>query len=76
VIEPGRTLSNGKTCVLQVTDFKEATTQLRCHVREHMIRFLPESYPQCLPTRRDAVTIEPVAAPNDGQPPILPHRTV
>ena len=84
-------LWNGKTCVLQVTDFTETTMQLRClmsansssiafdlrcHVRENMIRFLQESYPQCLPTRRDAVTIEPVAAPNDGQPPILPHRTV
>src|SRR5579863_975082 len=84
-------LWNGKTCVLQVTDFTETTMQLRClmsansssiafdlrcHVRERMIHFLQENYPQCLPTRRDAVTIEPVAAPNDGQPPILPHRTV
>ena len=78
-------------CVLQLTDFTETTMQLRClmsansssiafdlrcHARECMIRFLQENYPQCLPTRRDAVTIEPVAAPNDGQPPILPHRTV
>lgn len=84
-------LWNGKTCVLQVTDFTETTMQLRrlmsansssmafdlrCHVRERMIHFLQEHYPQCLPTRRDAVTLEPAAAPSDGQPPNLPHRTL
>lgn len=65
-------LWNGKTCVLQVTEFTETTMQLRClmsansssaafdlrcMVRERMINFLQKSYPQCLPTRRDAVTI-------------------
>jgi hypothetical protein len=83
-------LWNGKTCVLQVTDFTETTMQLRlmsansssmafdlrCHVRERMIHFLQEHYSQCLPTRRDAVTLEPAAAPSDGQPPNLPHRTL
>jgi hypothetical protein len=49
---------------------------LRCHVREQMIHFLQENYPQCLPTRRDAVTIEPAAAPSDTTPPTLPHRTL
>jgi small-conductance mechanosensitive channel len=67
-------LWNGKTCVLQVTDFSETTMQLRCLmsansssaafdlrciVRERMISFLQKNYPQCLPTRRDAVTLSP-----------------
>jgi hypothetical protein len=58
--------------VLQVTDFTETTMQLRCLmsanssaiafdlrclVRERMIKFLQDNYPQCLPTRRDAVTL-------------------
>lgn len=72
-------LWNGKTCVLQVTDFSETAMQLRClmsansssiafdlrcHVRESLIRFLQRNYPQCLPTRRDAVTLTPAAPPN------------
>lgn len=84
-------LWNGKTCVLQVTDFTETTMQLRClmsansssiafdlrcHVREQMVHFLQKNYPQCLPTRRDAVTIEPAAAPSDTTPPTVPHRTL
>jgi hypothetical protein len=63
---------NGKTCVLQVTEFTETTMQLRClmsansssaafdlrcMVRERMISFLQKNYPQSLPTRRDAVTL-------------------
>jgi len=67
-------LWNGKTCVLQVTDFSETTMQLRCLmsansssaafdlrciVRERMIGFLQKNYPECLPTRRDAVTLPP-----------------
>jgi len=70
-------LWNGKTCVLQVTDFSETTMQLRCLmsansssaafdlrciVRERMISFLQKNYPQCLPTRRDAVTLSPANA--------------
>jgi small-conductance mechanosensitive channel len=65
---------NGKTCVLQVTDFSETSMQirclmsanssslafdLRCYVREKMIDFMQTNYPQCLPTRRDAVTLSP-----------------
>jgi small-conductance mechanosensitive channel len=72
-------LWNRKTCVLQVTDFTETTMQLRClmsanssslafdlrcHVREQLIKFLQENYPQCLPTRRDAVTLTPAAPAN------------
>jgi small-conductance mechanosensitive channel len=67
-------LWNRKTCVLQVTDLTETTMQLRClmsanssslafdlrcHVREQLIKFLQENYPQFLPTRRDAVTLSP-----------------
>jgi small-conductance mechanosensitive channel len=70
---------NRKTCVLQVTEFTETTMQLRCLmsadssslafelrclVREQLIKFLQEHYPQCLPTRRDAVTMNPAAPPN------------
>ena len=65
-------LWNGKTCVLQVTDFTDSTMQLRCLmsansssaafdlrciVRERMIHFLQQNYPQCLPTRRSAVSL-------------------
>lgn len=72
-------LWNRKTCVLQVTDFTETTMQLRClmsanssslafdlrcHVREQLIKFLQENYPQCLPTRRDAVTLNSAASVN------------
>jgi len=65
-------LWNGKTCVLQVTDFSQTTMQLRCLmsansssmafdlrclVRERLIDFLQTNYPQCLPIRRDAVSL-------------------
>jgi len=65
-------LWNGKTCVLQVTEFREtamqlrclmsansssATFDLRCIVRERMISFLQKNYPESLPKRRDAVTL-------------------
>jgi small-conductance mechanosensitive channel len=75
-------LWNGKTCVLQVTDFSETTMQLRCLmsansssiafdlrclVRERLIEFLQTNYPQCLPTRRDAVSLTP-ASPDQSSP--------
>jgi len=62
---------------MQVTEFTESTMQLRClmsanassvafdlrcFVRERMIQFLQRNYPQCLPTRRDFVTLNPGAA--------------
>jgi len=65
-------LWNGKTCILQVTEFTETTMQLRCLmsansssaafdlrciVRERMIDFLQKNYPGCLPTRREAVAL-------------------
>jgi hypothetical protein len=45
---------------------------LRCYVREQMIKFLQVDYPQCLPTRRDAVTLQPVDATvtKELQPPL------
>ena len=71
-------LWNGKTCVLQVTEFTETTMQLRCLmsansssasfdlrciVRERMIGFLQQNYPHCLPTRRETVTLSPKSPP-------------
>jgi small-conductance mechanosensitive channel len=74
-------LWNGKTCVLQVTDFSETTMQLRCLmsansssaafdlrciVRERMISFLQRNYPECLPKRREAVTLAPKSSPEQA----------
>jgi len=71
-------LWNGKTCVLQVTEFTETSMQLRCLVsansssaafdlrcivRERMIGFLQKNYPASLPTRRDAVTVSSNPSP-------------
>ena len=57
----------GKVCVLQVTDARERTVELRalmdardsgtawdlrCYVREKLIEFLQREYPQCLPKTR------------------------
>ncbi len=84
-------LWNGKTCVLQVTDFTETSMQirclmsadsssiafdLRCLVRERMIKFLQDNYPQCLPTRRDAVTLSPPTPPGEGPVRNTAHRTL
>lgn len=60
---------NGEACVLHVFDAKDRTLELRalvsannagdlwelrCFVREEMIRFIQENYPQCLPRLRTA----------------------
>jgi small-conductance mechanosensitive channel len=60
-------LWDGKVWALQVTDLTEQSVQiralmsasnaskafdLRCEVRENLIRFLQKEYPQCLPRRR------------------------
>jgi small-conductance mechanosensitive channel len=60
-------LWDGKVWALQVTDLTDQAIQiralmsasnasrafdLRCHVRENLIKFLQEQYPQCLPRRR------------------------
>jgi small-conductance mechanosensitive channel len=59
---------DGKVWVLQVTDFTEKTMQiralmsapsasqafdLRCYVREQLVKFLQQKYPQCLPRARE-----------------------
>jgi small-conductance mechanosensitive channel len=59
-----------RVCVLQVTDSKEKTLELRalvsaansgntfdlrCHVREALVRFIRENYPDCLPKTRSAL---------------------
>lgn len=59
---------DGKVWALQVTDLTEKTMQiralmsapsasaafdLRCHVREELIKFLQQKYPQCLPRARE-----------------------
>jgi small-conductance mechanosensitive channel len=65
--EASRNLWNGKTCVLQVTEAGEYSMtvraivsapdasrawDLRCMVREGLIKYINEHYPECLPKRR------------------------
>jgi hypothetical protein len=65
-------LRDGKTWALQVTDLTENTIQmralmsapdasrafdLRCYVRELLVHFLQDKYPQCLPTKRGRLAI-------------------
>jgi small-conductance mechanosensitive channel len=71
-------LWRGKVCGLQVTDAKERTLELRalmdaqdsgtawdlrCEVREKLIRFLQERYPDALPRSRVEMTQERDLAP-------------
>lgn len=64
---------DGRVCVLQVTDANEHAMQLRilasaadsgrswdlrCHVREGLIAFVEQHYPQCLPRMRAQVTAD------------------
>jgi hypothetical protein len=44
---------------LMSANSSSAAFDLRCIVRERMIGFLQKNYPECLPTRRDAVTLTP-----------------
>ena len=65
-------LWDGGTWALQVTDLTENTIQmralmsapdasrafdLRCYVRERLVHFLQDKYPQCLPTKRGRLAI-------------------
>jgi len=65
-------LWDGRVCALQVTDLTENTIQmralmsaadasrafdLRCYVRERLVHFLQNKYPQCLPTKRGRLAI-------------------
>jgi small-conductance mechanosensitive channel len=67
ILEESRDLWDGEVCVLQVTDSKERTLELRalmsaadsgaawdlrCRVREKLVEFLQKSYPECLPRMR------------------------
>jgi small-conductance mechanosensitive channel len=71
-ILPQTPLWDGGTWALQVTDLTENTIQmralmsapdasrafdLRCYVREQLVHFLQDKYPQCLPTRRGRLAI-------------------
>lgn len=78
-------LWKGQVCVLQVSDATEHTMQiralmdarnssdawdLRCYVREKMIRFLQEKYPESLPRYRAELDSNSAANhENDGGPP-------
>lgn len=85
-------LWNGKTCALQVTNLTEqamelrclvsadnagALFDLRCQVREGMIAFVQQTFPEAFPRRRSAVVgvveledtaAEPPLAANDARP--------
>lgn len=65
---------SGKVCVLQVSDAKEHTIELRaladardagtawdlrCYLRENLIKFLQEKYPQSLPRTRAELNAAP-----------------
>lgn len=67
ILKESTDLWDGKVCVLQVTDSKERTLELRalmsagdsgsawdlrCRVRERLVAFLQSNYPQCLPRLR------------------------
>lgn len=67
ILEESRDKWDGQVCVLQVTDSKEQTLELRalmsaadsgtawdlrCLVREKLVEFLQKNYPQCLPRMR------------------------
>ncbi len=67
ILEGSRDKWDGQVCVLQVTDSKEQTLELRalksaadsgtasdlrCQVREKLVEFLQKNYPQCLPRMR------------------------
>lgn len=87
-------LWKGQVCILQVSDATEHTMQiralmdarnsgeawdLRCYVREHLIRFLQEKYPESLPRYR--TEFSPVGhrrqqhSEIDPQPTISPSAT-
>ncbi|QDA58823.1 mechanosensitive ion channel family protein [Hymenobacter jejuensis] len=75
------TLWDQRTCVLQVTDSKEHTLELRalvsagnsseafdlrCEVREKLVAFVQQKYPECLPKTRAVVEAkdQPFSLPN------------
>jgi small-conductance mechanosensitive channel len=83
ILEDSRDLWDGKVCVLQVTDSKEHTLELRalmsagdsgtawdlrCRVREKLVDFLQKNYPECLPRTRAELA--------EASPNLLPDPTV
>ncbi len=74
-------LWDGKVCVLQVSDASEHTMQiraltsapdsskawdLRCLVREKLVQFMQERYPECLPRARAELTLASEADGREG----------
>ena len=75
----GKVKWDGKLALVQITDVNEQSMQirilvssynsgslfdLRCLIRENMIRFIMEKYPQCLPVRR--IISDSIANPASG----------
>ncbi|HET7633256.1 MAG TPA: hypothetical protein VFK51_00885 [Burkholderiales bacterium] len=73
----------GSVCVLQVSDAKEYTIELRaladakdagtawdlrCYLRENLIRFLQQRYPQSLPRMRAEIQAAAGATAMPAQP--------
>ncbi|SON57015.1 Small-conductance mechanosensitive channel [Hartmannibacter diazotrophicus] len=82
-------LWDGKVAHVQVTDFREHTMEIRilisasnsprtydirCEVRERLITYLQQNYPECLPRLR-AELRQPTADPS-AQPQMIPMREV
>jgi small-conductance mechanosensitive channel len=78
ILEASRDLWDGKVCVLQVTDSKERTLELRalmsaadsgmawdlrCRVREKLVEFLQKNYPNSLPRVRAEIRDVPALGP-------------
>jgi len=75
-------LWDGRVNVLQVTDSKENTLEiralmsaansseawdLRCHIREKLVTFIQENYPSCLPRTRVELSNEEEVPPEKGE---------
>ena len=78
ILEASRDLWDGKVCVLQVTDSKQETLELRalvsaadsgmawdlrCRVREKLVEFLQKNYPDSLPRVRAEIRDVPALGP-------------
>jgi small-conductance mechanosensitive channel len=78
ILAASRDLWDGKVCVLQVTDSKERTLELRalmsaadsgtawdlrCRVREKLVEFLQKNYPDSLPRVRAEIRDVPALGP-------------
>ncbi len=83
ILEASRDMWDGKVCVLQVTDSKEQTLELRalmssgdsgtawnlrCVVREKLVEFLQKNYPDSLPRVRAEIRDVPRLGPKQAAP--------